>query len=131
MLQETAGRTVRESVEGISPRPLLRSPHGGAYPFAVPDLSPESHPDMKKTLLLALTFAFVTGCASETEAPVEEPVVGEAEAVTEVEEGPVDDTLIVDEELDPTYVPEEESVDGDVMEEGDMTEGEVLESEGD
>ena len=86
---------------------------------------------MKKTLLLALTFAFVTGCASETEAPVEEPVVGEAEAVTEVEEGPVDDTLIVDEELDPTYVPEEESVDGDVMEEGDMTEGEVLEPEGD
>ena len=130
MLQETAGRTVRESVEGISPRPLLRSPHGGAYPFAVPDLSPESHPDMKKTLLLALTFAFVTGCASETEAPVEEPVVGEAEAVTEVEEGPVDDTLIVDEELDPTYVPEEESVDGDVMEEGDMTEGEMLEPEG-
>ncbi|GAB5536874.1 MAG: hypothetical protein Rubg2KO_31230 [Rubricoccaceae bacterium] len=82
---------------------------------------------MKKTLLLALVFAVVSGCASETDTPVEVPVVGEAEAVTEVEMGPVDDTLIVEEDtttLDPTYVPEEESV------EGDMTEGEMLEPEG-
>ena len=80
---------------------------------------------MKKTLLLALAFAVMSGCASETDAPVEEPVLGEAEAVTEVEEGPVDDSLIVPEDtLDPTYVPEEESV------EGAMTEGEMLEPEG-
>ncbi|MEO0558341.1 MAG: hypothetical protein AAF170_09175 [Bacteroidota bacterium] len=86
---------------------------------------------MKKTLFLALVFAIVSGCATETETPAEEPVLGEAEAVTTVEEGPVDDTLVVDdvvddvvdEELDPTYVPEEESV------EGEMTEGEMLEPE--
>lgn len=97
-----------------------------SYPFAGPDLSPESHLVMKKLLFLALVFAFVAGCATETDTPIEEPVVGEAEAVTTVEEGPVDDTLIVEEDttLDPTYVPEEESI------EGEMTEGEMLEPEG-
>jgi len=81
---------------------------------------------MKTTLFLALVFAFASGCASETDVPVEEPVVGEAEAVTEVEMGPVDDSLVVPEDtlIDPTYVPEEESV------EGEMTEGEMLEPEG-
>ena len=78
---------------------------------------------MKPLLLLAFTLAFAAGCASEPETPVvvDESVVGEAEAVTEVEDGPVDDTLVVDDTLiDPTYVPDEESVGGD------MTEGEML-----
>ncbi len=81
---------------------------------------------MKTTLLLAFALTLAAGCATETDAPIDEPVLGAAEAVTEVEAGPVDDTLIVQEDtpLDPTYVPEEESV------EGAMTEGEMLDPEG-
>ena len=81
---------------------------------------------MKPFLLLAFALVLASACASEPETPVEEPVVGEAEAVTTVEDGPVDDTLVVEEDttLDPTYVPEEESI------EGEMTEGEMLDPEG-
>ena len=81
---------------------------------------------MKPTLLIAFALLLAAGCASETDAPIDEPVVGEAEAVTEVEMGPVDDSLIVPEDtlIDPTYVPDEESV------EGEMTEGEMLDPGG-
>ena len=73
---------------------------------------------MKTPLLLAAALAFAAGCAPETDETIEAPVVGEAEAVTEVADGPVDDSLIVEDDtlLDPTYVPEEESIDGDMME---------------
>ena len=82
---------------------------------------------MKPTLLIALALAFASGCVTDEPEPLDAPVVGEAEAVTEVEDGPAEDSLLLDdaELADPTYVPEEESVQGD-----GMVEGEVLEPDG-